>query len=79
MKEALQQQTEDGDEVTLDATGKPVVSSEAMQRKLARNRARSERVSISLNIPAKKWLIRYRKLKKDDLELRNSLLILVTN
>jgi hypothetical protein len=48
MKEALQQQTEDGDEVTVDAAGKPVVSSEAMQRKLARNRARSERVSLLL-------------------------------
>lgn len=46
MKEALQQQTEDGDDTTIDAaTGKPVMSSEAMQRKLARNRARAERVS----------------------------------
>jgi hypothetical protein len=45
MKEALQQQTEDGNDMTVDATGKPVMSSDAMQRKLARNRARSERVS----------------------------------
>jgi hypothetical protein len=45
MKEAFQQQAEDGDDVTLDAAGKPVMSSDAMQRKLARNRARSERVS----------------------------------
>lgn len=48
MKEAFQQQAEDGDDVTLDAAGKPVMSSDAMQRKLARNRARSERVSVSL-------------------------------
>ncbi|KAI9637107.1 X-domain of DnaJ-containing-domain-containing protein [Dioszegia hungarica] len=57
MKEAFQQQAEDGDDVTLDAAGKPVMSSDAMQRKLARNRARSERKAQERRVRVEKLAV----------------------
>lgn len=65
MKEAFQQQSEEPDQMTIGPNGKPTLTQEALQRKVARDKARSE----------KKAAERKMRVEKLALNLKNKLSI----
>ena len=65
MKEAFQQQSEEPDQITIGPNGKPTLTQEALQRKVARDKARSE----------KKAAERKMRVEKLALNLKNKLSI----
>lgn len=60
MKEAFQQQSEEPDQMTIGPNGKPTLTQEALQRKVARDRARSEKKAAERKIRVEKLSVNLR-------------------